>query len=81
MSYIDEPVTVIAGFDNMAMMRQSIKQCYHHLFITKDIRPFNEAEIGGDNDADTLIQLAEKMEQQGTTCLLCIGETLFFWDI
>ena len=34
-----EPVTVIAGFDDIAVMRQSIKQCNRHLFITKKLRP------------------------------------------
>jgi hypothetical protein len=53
----------------MAVMSQPIKQCRRHLFVTKDTRPFNEAEIGGNHDAGTFIQLAEKMEQQGTTCL------------
>jgi len=50
----------------MAVVRQPIEQSGGHLFITKDIGPFNKAQIGGDNDAGTLIQLAEKMEQQGT---------------
>jgi len=49
------------------MMHQSIKQCRRHLFITKVIRSFNEAEIGGDNDAGMLMQLSVKMEQQGAT--------------
>ena len=53
----------------MAVMRQSVKQCRRHLFITKDIGPFNKAQIGGDNDAGTLIQLAEKVEQQSATGL------------
>ncbi len=52
----------IAGFDDMAVMGQSIKQRSRHLFITKDIRPFNEADIGGNNNAGASIQLAEKME-------------------
>ncbi len=42
-------------------MGQSIKQC-SHLFITKEIRPFNEADIGGNNDVGASIQLTEKME-------------------
>jgi len=32
----------------MAVMGQPIEQCRSHLFIAKDIGPFNKAQIGGD---------------------------------
>ncbi len=32
--------------------------------IAKDLRPFREAEVGGDDHAGALIELAQEMEQQ-----------------
>ena len=45
-------------------MREAIEQRSDHLGVTEDAGPFAEAQIGGDDDAGTFIQLAQKMEEQ-----------------
>jgi hypothetical protein len=45
-----DPPAVIAGFDDVAMVRHSIEQGSGHFLVTKDRRPFSEGKIGGDND-------------------------------
>ncbi len=46
----------------MTAVRQSIEKCRRHLCIAKDAGPFAEAEIGRDDNAGTLIELAEQVE-------------------
>ena len=53
----------------MAVMGESIQQCRSHLLVNKHRGPFGEAEIGGNDDAGSLVQLADQMEQQGATDL------------
>ena len=43
-------VTVITGFDDMAVMGESVEQCGRHLFIDKHMAPFREAQIGRHDD-------------------------------
>ena len=43
-------------------MRKTIEQGGGHLGITEHSGPFAEAEIGGDDDAGVLIELAEQVE-------------------
>jgi hypothetical protein len=43
-------------------MGQSIEERGGHLGVTEDRGPFAEAEIGGDGDAGTLVELAQKVE-------------------
>ena len=50
-------------------MGQSIQQRSSHLFIHKDRRPLGKAEVGGNDDAGALIELADQVEQQSTTHL------------
>lgn len=45
-------------------MGQTIEQSGRHLGITKDGRPFAEAEIGGDDDTGALVKLAQQVEEQ-----------------
>ena len=47
------------------MMREAIQQGGGHFGIAKDAGPLAEAEVGGDNDAGSLIEFAEQMEQHG----------------
>lgn len=51
------------------MVSQSIQQSRGHLFIYKHCRPFGKAEVGGNDDAGPLIELADQMEQQCATSL------------
>ena len=38
-----EAITVVAGFDDMAMMGEPIQQCRAHLRIAEHIRPLQES--------------------------------------
>ena len=49
----------------MAVVRQPIKQCRDQRGIAKHGRPFCEAQVGGDDQAGLLVELGEKVEQQG----------------
>ena len=60
-----EAEAVIACFEDVAMMGQSVQQGCGHLGITEDAGPFTEAQVGGDDDAGALVKLAEQMEQRG----------------
>lgn len=61
-----EPEAVIAGFQDVAMVRESIEQRGGHLGIAEHLGPFAEAEIGGNDDAGALVALAQEVEQQRT---------------
>ena len=64
-----EAVTVIAGFDDVAVMSKPIQQCCGELFVNKHIAPLREAQVGGDNDAGFFIEFADQVEQQCATGL------------
>jgi hypothetical protein len=49
----------------MAVVREPVEQGRGHLGIAEDRGPFGEAEIGGDDDAGALIELAQQVEEQG----------------
>lgn len=51
------------------MMRQSIQQGRSQLRISEHATPFREGQIGGDDDAGSLIQFCEQVEQQCAPCL------------
>lgn len=50
-----EPVAVVAGFQNMAVMRESVQQRRGHLGISEHIGPLAKAQVGGDHDARALV--------------------------
>ena len=45
-------------------MGETVEESCRHLGVAEDGGPFAEAEIGGDDDAGPLVELAEEMEQQ-----------------
>ena len=45
-------------------MGKAIEQRGGHLGIAEHAGPFAEAEVGGDDNAGLLVELAEQMEQQ-----------------
>ena len=59
-----EAPTVVAGFDDVAVVRQAIKQRGGHLGIAEDGGPFPECEVGGDNDRGALVETADEMEEE-----------------
>ena len=50
----------------MAAVCKPVEERCCHLCIAEDLRPFTEAEVGCDDDAGALIELAQKVEQQRT---------------
>jgi hypothetical protein len=50
-----EAPALIAGFDDFAVMRQSIKQRGRHLRIAQYARPLGEGQVGRDDDGGALV--------------------------
>ena len=46
------------------MVRPSVEPGGGHFGFAEDARPFREAEIGGDDEAGALVELAEQVAQQ-----------------
>ena len=44
------------------MVREAVEQRGGHLGIAKDAGPLAEAQVGGDDDARVLVELAQQME-------------------
>lgn len=59
-----EPPACVAGFDDVAVVTDSIQQRRGHLFVMEDIRPFGERQVGGDDQGSCFVELADAMEQQ-----------------
>ena len=53
-------------------MGETVEQGRGHLGIAEDGCPFAEAEVGGDDDAGALIELAQQVEEQ---------RSAFFWRL
>ena len=62
-------ITVIAGFQNVAMMGQPVQKRSRQFCITEHISPFWKAQISRDDHAGSFVQFAEQMEQQRTASL------------
>ena len=54
-----EAEAVVSGFEDMAAVGETIEESRCHLRIAEYGCPFAEAEIGRDNDAGALIELAQ----------------------
>lgn len=48
---VAEAKRVIAGFDDVAVMREAIEQGGRELGIDEDAGPFGKDQVGGDDDA------------------------------
>ena len=59
-----EAPALIAGFDDIAMMREPIEQRRRHLCIAEDAWPLTEGKFGGDDDQGSLVEAADEMEEQ-----------------
>ena len=59
-----EPVGIVAGFDDMAMMGQPIQKRRGEFGITEYAAPFGEGQVGRDDDARSLIEPREQVKQQ-----------------
>ena len=45
-----EAPAVVAGLDDVAMVREAVEQRRGHLGVAEDTGPFTEGKIGGDDD-------------------------------
>ncbi len=64
-----EVITVIACFDDVAVVGKSIQQGYRHLFFGKHITPFREAQVGGNDDTGLFIEFADQVQEKKVTGL------------
>src|SRR5271168_4528664 len=60
-----ETEAVVSGFENVAAVGETVQQRGCHLGVAEHGGPLSEAEIGCDDDAGALVELAEQMEEQG----------------
>ena len=61
---VPEPVGVVAGLDDVAVVRQPIQQRRGHLGVDEDVGPLGEHQVGRDHHAGVLVQLRQQVEQQ-----------------
>jgi hypothetical protein len=59
-----EAEAVVPSFKNVTAMGETVEQGSRHLRLAEHGCPFAEAEIGRDDDAGTLVELAQQMEEQ-----------------
>ena len=59
-----EAVGVIAGFDDVAVVGDAVEQGGGHLGIAEDLDPLGEGQIGSDDQAGALVELADEVEQE-----------------
>ena len=64
-----ESIAVISGLQNVAAVGEAIEQRGGHFGVPKNGGPFREAQVGGDDDAGALIELAQEMEQQSAAAM------------
>src|ERR1700729_4048087 len=59
-----EAEAVVAGFEDVAAMGETVEQRRGHFRIAEDGGPFAEAQVRCDDDAGSLVEFAEQMEEQ-----------------
>src|SRR6202140_874630 len=59
-----EAPTVVAGLDDVAMMRQAIQHGGGHPGVAEYLRPIGKSQIGGDQQRRVFVQLADQVEHQ-----------------
>jgi hypothetical protein len=59
-----EAPAVVSGFNDIAVMGETIEQRGRHLGVGEDAGPFAEGEIGGDDDRGALVEPADEVEQE-----------------
>ena len=66
-----EAPAVVAGLNDVAVVRQAIEHGGCHFGIAEHLRPIGECEIGRDQERRVFVELADQMEQQLTELTLC----------
>jgi hypothetical protein len=64
-----EAPALVAGFDDFAMMRETVEERGCHLGVAKHTGPIAKGQIGGDDDGSALIKPADQMKEQLATGL------------
>ena len=64
-----EPVRIVSGLQNIAVVSQSIEKRRGHFGVSEDLHPFSEGEVGGDNQRGLFVEFADQMEEQGASRL------------
>ncbi len=59
-----EPPAVVAGLDDVAVMRQAIQQRRRHLRVAEHARPLAKGQVRRHQDRGLLVQTADQVEQQ-----------------
>src|SRR5271156_306401 len=61
-----EAEAVVSGFENVAAVSEAIEERRCHLRVAEHGCPLAKAEIGRDDNAGALVELAQQMEEQGS---------------
>src|SRR5277367_5734282 len=61
-----EAEAVVSCFEDVAAVGKTIEQRGRHLRVAEHGSPLAEAEVGRDDDAGALVELAQQMEEQGS---------------
>jgi hypothetical protein len=56
--------TVVAGFDDVAVVGEPAEQRRGHLGVAEDGRPLAEGQVGGNDHRGLLVELADQVEEQ-----------------
>src|SRR5579862_8489548 len=59
-----EAEAVVSGFENMAAVGETVEQRRRHFRVAEHVRPLSEAQIRRDDDAGSLVEFAEQVEEQ-----------------
>src|SRR5580704_16754658 len=60
-----EAEAVVSGFEDMTAVSETIEESRCHLRVAEHGCPLAKAEIGRNDDAGSLVELAQQMEEQG----------------
>ena len=61
---LEAPI-LVAGLDDVAVMREAVEQRGSHFWVAKDAGPFTEGEIFCDDDRRAFVETADQVEQVG----------------
>ena len=54
-----EAPALVAGLDDVAVVREPVEQRRGHLGVAEDAGPFAEAQVGGDDHAGVLVEFRQ----------------------
>jgi hypothetical protein len=59
-----EAPAVVAGLDDIAVVRDMVEERGGHFGVAEDGGPLAEGKVGGDDDRGLLVELADQVEQE-----------------